>query len=70
MNSVIRQRVTVHTLDNRSIEGVLIGVYRDAFALAHATYLQENGPGEQLDGETLIPARNVAFVQAPLAAER
>ncbi len=68
MRHVIRRRVTLHTRDGRSLEGVLVGVYRDAYALAHAEYLLEDGRREQLPGEVLVPADNLSFVQAPFEA--
>ena len=64
LTRAVGERVVVHTKDDRTLDGVLAGVYRDVLVLAHATLLQ---PGESPDiplgGETLVPAPNVSLVQ-------
>lgn len=62
------QRVVVHTRDDRTIDGILVGTHVEALALASAVLLQ---PGEQPDiplgGETLIPHENISLVQVGLS---
>lgn len=64
LHKLVKQRVVVHTKDDRSIRGVLIGVYSDALALAHPEYLQEAQP-EGLPGEAVVPQANVSWLQIP-----
>jgi small nuclear ribonucleoprotein (snRNP)-like protein len=60
---LVRETVLVHTRDDRSIRGVLLGAYRSELVLAHAVYLVEGGSEQQLEGEVHIPVSNVSFLQ-------
>lgn len=62
LSKVTTSTVVVHTVDGRSLRGVLAGVWRDELVLAHAAYLAEDG-AKPLAGEVAIPRENVAFVQ-------
>lgn len=48
--------------EERSIEGVLLGVVAGHYRLAAAAMVGD-GAAYKLDGEQLIPARRVLFVQ-------
>jgi hypothetical protein len=63
LKTLARASVVVHTGDGRSVQGVLVGEYRDALVLRHAVYLIPDGRREQLDGDVAIPRRNVSFLQ-------
>lgn len=62
LKRLVRQRVVVHTRDERSIRGVLLEIYRDCVVLAEPEYLQEAKPAE-LKGNAVIPTENVAWLQ-------
>lgn len=66
---LVKASVVVHTRDAKSISGVLVGVHRDALAIAHATYLMDDGRREQLAGDVLIPRANVSFLQLERGGE-
>jgi small nuclear ribonucleoprotein (snRNP)-like protein len=57
-----REKVVVHTKDNRSIRGVLIEASKRELVLREAEYLQEGIPAK-LEGEVGVPRSNVAFIQ-------
>ena len=56
-----RSRVIVHTKDDRSIRGVLVGVWPDCVVLSSAEYLADTVT--PLDGDPVIPRENVAWLQ-------
>ena len=64
LHKAIGQRVVVHTTDDRTLDGVLAGVWPEYLALAHASLLQ---PGDLSDvplgGDVLILRDNVSLVQ-------
>jgi small nuclear ribonucleoprotein (snRNP)-like protein len=57
------ETVVVHTRDDASIRGVLVAVHSDVYVLRHAAYLNPDGSKVVADGEVLIPASRVAFLQ-------
>lgn len=61
---IVRERVAVHTTDGRTIEGILVGEYRDAVVIRHGRYLHEDG-AEPLEGDVVIPLERVSMLQAP-----
>lgn len=63
-----KRRVAVHTVDNRSLTGVLAGVYADVVVVTHAQLLEPGGSAA-LDGAVAIPRAQVAFVQVLPAQE-
>lgn len=61
LRRLTRETAVVTTSDGHTFRGVVIGVYDDALALAHARALL--GEAEQeLSGEILIPLAKVAFI--------
>lgn len=58
----LRRRVLVHTVDGRSVRGILRHVYPGELVLAHAEYLHAAGP-EELVGEICVPRERVSFCQ-------
>lgn len=56
----LHRRVIVHTADERSIEGLLVGEWPDGLVLRAATYLET---GAELAGEVWVPRRQVLFAQ-------
>lgn len=59
----LRRRVIVHTRGGHSIDGILTGLYPDAVAVEHATYLRTGDPSVPLDGTQLIPWGQVTWAQ-------
>jgi len=57
---LIRRTVIVHTVDGRSIAGVLGAVYAEEVVLLHARMLPDGGV---IQGEVLVPRGNISFVQ-------
>lgn len=61
--------VLVHTRDDVTYQGVLVGAYVDVLALVHAVELQPAPRGAitttPLSGDLLIPRDNVRSVQVP-----
>lgn len=58
----VKTLVTVHTKDQQSIQGVLLGSYRDVVVLGHPTHL-DHAPDVTLSGDAIIPRGNVAWIQ-------
>lgn len=54
-------RVVLQTKDDRSLRGVLVGVYRDCVVLAHFEYLNEAKPTD-LPGEATVLFENLSWV--------
>lgn len=65
--TLVGASVVAHTLDGRSIAGVVAGAYRDVLVLAHASLLVEKGEPVQLEGEQVIPRAQMAFLQTERA---
>jgi hypothetical protein len=55
------QRVVLQTSDDRSLQGVLIGVYSDCVAIGHFVYLDEANPTD-LPGEAVVPIENLSWI--------
>lgn len=55
------ERVVLMTRDDRSLQGVLIGVYKDSLVLGHFRYLDEANPVD-LPGEALVRFDNLSWV--------
>lgn len=60
---LVRDRVAVHLTSGDTIEGVVVGEYPEAIALAHGVALLDNGTALALEGETVIERRRIAYVQ-------
>jgi hypothetical protein len=56
------ETVVVHTKDQQSIQGVLLGAYRDALVLGHPRHL-DHAPDTTLGGDAIILRGNVAWIQ-------
>ncbi|HVQ60388.1 MAG TPA: hypothetical protein VMS60_15920 [Solirubrobacterales bacterium] len=63
----LRRSIVIHTVDSRSLKGVLIGEFADTIELAHTEYLH-GGEESLLAGTILIPRDQIAFVQVVPAA--
>jgi hypothetical protein len=64
LQRAIGQRVVVHTTDDRTLDGVLVGAYTDCLALAHAQLLQPgDAPDVPLGGEVLVHVSSLSLVQ-------
>lgn len=63
----VRQRVIVHTVDERSYEGLLDVTATDGLVLIGARMLSEGGA--TVAGEMFIPRSQVLFVQRPRGEE-
>jgi hypothetical protein len=59
---LVSQTVVLHTVDGRSLRGVLTHEYRDVVILNHVVYLNEGGETE-VSGEVVVPRPQVAFMQ-------
>lgn len=62
MRRLVAETVVVHTTAQTSLRGVLVGDYRDAVVLAHATYLGADTTVD-VDGEAVIPKAQIAWIQ-------
>lgn len=62
MRRLVTETVVVHTTAQTSLRGVLVGDYRDAVVLAHATYLGADTTVD-VDGEAVIPKAQIAWIQ-------
>jgi hypothetical protein len=54
-------RVVIQTSDDRSLRGVLTGVYKDCVVIGHFQYLDEANPAD-LPGEAVIPMENLSWI--------
>lgn len=59
----VKNRVIVNTKSDRSIRGVLWRRRWGYLILRNAELLQGRGELQEIDGETVIPADNVDFIQ-------
>lgn len=55
------ERVVLQTKDDRSLRGVLLGVYRDCLVIGHFQYLGEADPVD-LPGEATVLVENLSWV--------
>lgn len=55
------ERVVLQTKDDRSLQGVLVGVYKDCVAIAHFRYLDEANPHD-LPGEATVLRDNLSWI--------
>lgn len=66
ISRLVARTVVVHTTQDASIRGILVGEYRDCLVLKHSVYLGTLG-GERLetpiDGEVVVPREQVAWIQ-------
>ena len=69
LKDLTAETFVVHTRDDASIRGVLLAVHSDVYVLRHAAFLSPDGSKVAIDGEALIPAARVAFIQRILGAE-
>jgi hypothetical protein len=61
---VLRKRIIVHTLDDKSIEGVLMEVVEDGVILRAAKLLGATRPQDvAMAGETWVREANISFAQ-------
>lgn len=58
----LRRKVVIHTVDGRSIKGILVAEHSDVIALSHAEYLQ-GAEAAQLAGSLLFPRAKILFIQ-------
>jgi len=63
LEKLARASVIAHTIDGRSIAGVLQGVYRDVLVLAPARMLVDSGDPVELDGAVTVERARVSFLQ-------
>ena len=63
LSALERPTVVVHLTSDKSIKGVLSGVYDDVLVLRHAALLATDGSVVSLDGEQMIPRERVEFIQ-------
>lgn len=54
------ERVVLQTKDDRSLQGIVVGVYNDSVALGHFRYLDEAQPAD-LPGEALVRFDNLSW---------
>lgn len=57
-----KRRVVLHTTDDRSVQGVLDGVYPDCFVLSSPKYLDEANPSD-LPGNAVVLRPNISWMQ-------
>ena len=58
---LVGERVVLQTRDDRSLRGVLTGVYRDCVAVSHFEYLHEAQVTE-LPGEATVLFSNLSWI--------
>lgn len=64
-----KRNVVVHMSDGVSMRGVLFGVYKDCFVLTHASYLSGSGEETRVDGEVILPRKNLSWFQVMGSSE-
>jgi hypothetical protein len=52
--------IVVHLLSGQSLQGVMLGAYRDAIVLGHVRHLDEKA---DLEGDLVIPRERIDFFQ-------
>jgi hypothetical protein len=62
--ALVGERVVVQTKDDRSLRGVLVGMYRDCLVVGHFEYLNEAADVEVagLPGEATVMLDNLSWV--------
>ena len=63
LKEITAETVVLNTTGGESIRGVLVAVHSDVYVLRHAAYLNPDGSKVTIDGEVLVPAGRVAFLQ-------
>jgi hypothetical protein len=58
---LVGERVVLQTKDDRSLRGVLVGVYADCVAIGHFEYLEEANPVD-LPGEATVLHSNLSWI--------
>lgn len=58
----VRNTIVVHTKDNRSIRGILIGEYIDCLALAQPEFLQ-GARSITAGGDLIVLRENISVIQ-------
>ena len=61
LRGIVGERVVLQTKDDRSLRGVLTGVYADCVAISHFEYLEEANP-VNLPGEATVLHSNLSWV--------
>jgi hypothetical protein len=61
--TLVAKTVIVHTRDDRSLKGCMIGDHADRLSLHAASYLSPGGGETSLQGTVHVPRANVAFLQ-------
>lgn len=61
LRGLVGERVVLQTRDDRSLRGVLTGVYADCLTVSHFEYLQEAAVAE-LPGEATVLHSNLSWV--------
>lgn len=63
LDRVMKKKVLFHTLNDQSIEGVLMEQVADGVILRAAVLLGSEGKRTPMAGEVFVPRENVAFAQ-------
>jgi hypothetical protein len=61
--SLVKKTVVVHTKDERTIRGVLLGEYADRVTLTEAVVMTSSASEQPLGGLQHVPINNVSFMQ-------
>lgn len=61
VRGLVGERVVIQTRDDRSLRGVLVGVYADCVAVSHFEYLNE-AQATGLPGEATVRFDNLSWV--------
>lgn len=63
LDRVMRKKIVLHTLNDQSIEGVLMEQTADGIIMRASSLLGSDGKRTPMAGEVFIPRENVAFAQ-------
>jgi hypothetical protein len=63
LDRVMRKKVVLHTLNDQSIEGVLMEQTVDGVILRASVLLGSDGKRTTMAGEVFVPRENIAFAQ-------
>lgn len=69
IDRLAKQTVVVHMSDGVSVRGVLIRAYKDCLVIHHAAYLSGNGEETRVDGEVILPRKNLSWIQVIRSSE-
>ena len=61
VDRLTRKVIVAHLADGTSIQGVLLGAYRDSIVLAHAEVLGD--VKVPIDGEAVLPRKGLSWIQ-------